>query len=283
MKFDINQLNEIKRLYEVDGKNYTDISKIMNSSPAVISGILRGKTYQGLFKGSRGQGSETIESIPPRNKNEKLSEAKRLFEEEGLNCNQISRKLNIPDNVIRNAISGITYKGFYKVLEYNGNLTKSQHLEMLKDYQEFVPILDILSKYGIDRVKFNAIRQKYKIPNRRHRTPTKSNITLEVDGKLKTYSSIELASKENGFATDFLYKLKRGETYCLGKNANKGVILVHSLDRLEKLERASELVGKIFYQGSITDKKDYGSELKELIYDLGYADELIVETETHNF
>jgi len=221
---------------------------------------------------------------------EECLEIKRLYEVDKKRYYEISCVMNCDADTISDLLQGKTYKGKFKSdvdwrkeIGLKKRLTESAISHILSDYINFVPIPDILEKYQISGKHLNYYRVKFEVPNRRHRTPTLKSITIEANGSIKTYSSIELAARELNIASDYIHKLKRGQNFGNGKYSESNLIIVHSLERLEKLERASELVGKIFYQGSITDKKDYGSELKELIYDLGYADELIVETENHEF
>jgi len=221
---------------------------------------------------------------------EECLEIKRLFEVEKKRFFEIGNIMKCPADRISDILKGKTYDGKFKSeFDWKKPQNEPKRLnpitiqQILLDYSNFVPVPEILEKYQISRENLNYYRTRHNIENRRHRTPSLKSITIESNGTVKTYSSVEQAAKELNVASDYLHKLKRGQNFGNGKYSESNLIIVHSLERLKKLERASELVGKIFHQGSITEKKDYGNELKQLIYDLGYADELIVETETHNF
>jgi hypothetical protein len=105
------------------------------------------------------------------------------------------------------------------------------------------------------------------------RAVTLKSITIEHNGVIKTYPSVEAASLDTKIPADFLHKLRRAETFCEGKNSREKVNLIHDLNRLQDLETACELMGKILSEGTISEKFKWGKDLKVLLYNLGYSRE----------
>ena len=204
------------------------------------------------------------------------------YEENGLSVEDISSKLNVSKTTVQNTLLGKKYNGLGKSDQYikhsNKRLGDQLELEVINDYNSGLEIPKILEKYNIDRARFGYIRQKYNIPDRHSgRCNDLKSITLEIDGAIKTYPSVENASQQTKIPTDFLMKLKHAQTFAVGKWSKENVAIVHDLNRLIRLERASELMGLILNDGSPRDKIDNGKELKRILFELGYSDEIDIE------
>lgn len=208
---------------------------------------------------------------------------KRLFEEEDKTTEQISIDLKISTETVRHILKGKLYDGVGKSDKYlNLNahkiLDQNVQLAVIQDYIDGKPIPEILEEYNISRANLQYYREKFNIPERYlDRAVTLKSITLSIDGEVRTYPSVESASKSLQIPSDFLHKLKRAETFCEGKNSKKDIYLIHDLNRLVKLERSSELMGKILYGGTASEKFEWGNELKTLMFELGYAKEEDIE------
>lgn len=160
----------------------------------------------------------------------------------------------------------------------NKIISTSLQLQIVDEYSNGTPLPELLQKYNISRVNLQYYRNKFNIPERfAKRAATLKSITLEHNGSIKTYPSVEAASIATKIPTDYLHKLRRAENFCEGKNSREQVTLIHDLLRLQDLELACELMGKILSQGTVTDKFQWGNDLKTLLYKLGYSKEEEIE------
>jgi len=214
--------------------------------------------------------------------NKQLYQSIKEDYEQGLTVKQITEKYKIRNAVVERSLSGIVGKGIGKsekyILRPNRFIKDDTQRQIIADYQNGKDIPEILTKYDITRERLLSLRTKFKIEDRNcKRANISKSITVELNGQLKTYPSIEQCFQQTGIPSDFLNKLKNNQTFGLSKWSETNFCIVHDLDRINKLERASELMGLILHQGSTRDKIEYGVELKQLIFQLGYADELKLE------
>lgn len=188
---------------------------------------------------------------------------------------KISEKHGVSEIVIQNILNGLTGNGSGKSEMYRNSkwtFTKND-TDIVKDYENGVSMIDIQKKYNIKRNKIYSVIKRYNIPERQvARQNYLKSITLEVDGTIKTYPSVESAARQTGIPSDFLHKLKNEQVFGLGKTSTRDVAIVYDKPRIDKLERCAELVGLIFYGGTLTDKAKFGEELKLLIQNLGYGE-----------
>jgi hypothetical protein len=202
--------------------------------------------------------------------------------ENGRTVDEIAKSYNISKPMIHRSLMGVTGKGIGKSNLYlkncNRHIPTETELEIINDYNLNQPIPYILEKYNIDRYRLLYIRTKYQISDRNtKRFVDNKSITVQHGGQIITYPHIEAATKHTGISREYLRNLKLGQNFANNKAANKDVFIVWDVNRIQALENACELMGHILTGGTTRENVDKGVQLKQLIYELGYAEETEVE------
>lgn len=209
-------------------------------------------------------------------------EMKRLYEI-GTAIKEIAEKYDTGQDYIRRVLKGDRGGGHGKVDSYKKSKSYKNITELvIEAYNNNVPVYEICNKFDINLRDIQIIRERNKIPKRGTHNPISKTLTVEYNGSIHTFLSLTQASEYLKISEDILKRAKYGNFYNKFNTAElNGLHVIHDFNDIEKMETVCELVSNILTKGSVTNKKDWGNQVSNLLIELGYLDKDIFEYNKH--